>query len=175
MKKYFTPDWKINSIYFITAEALLERGYRAIIVDLDNTLLAWDQEKHTQQMAEWLEGLAQDGIKVYILSNNKLQRVAKVAEPLKIQFAANAMKPFLKSFKQAVDYLAVPNDEIVVIGDQLLTDVFGAKRFGLDAILVRPIAANDIIYTKLNRVLEKVIFKFVGIDRHADWGVTLDD
>ncbi|UUX34196.1 YqeG family HAD IIIA-type phosphatase [Fundicoccus culcitae] len=175
MKKYFTPNWKINSIYNITAEDLLNHGYRAVIIDLDNTLLAWNQADHTVEMAEWMEEISQAQIKVYILSNNKLQRVARVAEPLKIQYSANAMKPFKKSFKKAVDHLAVPNEEIVVIGDQLMTDVFGANRFGLDSILVRPIASNDIIYTRLNRLLEKIIFKCVGIDRHADWGETLDD
>ena len=61
-----------------------------------------------------------------------------------------------------------------MIGDQVMTDVIGANRNHLKSILVKPIAPNDNIYTIINRMLEKLAFKIVGIDRTGDWGNTLE-
>lgn len=174
MKKYVTPTWKINSIYSIRGADLSAHGYRAAVVDLDNTLLAWDVLEHSEEMAEWIADLEQAGISVYLLSNNNPGRVAKVADPLALPYTASALKPLSKSFKAAVDHLATPNENIVVIGDQIMTDVIGANRFGLDVILVKPIAQNDIIYTWFNRKLEALIMKIIGIDRIGDWGNSLE-
>lgn len=174
MKKYVTPTWIINSIYSIKGSDLSKHNYRAAIVDLDNTLIAWNEWEHSQAMANWIIDLKQAGIKVYLLSNNNQGRVAKVADPLELPYTASALKPLSKSFKVAVDHLATPNDQIVVIGDQVMTDVMGANRFGLDVILVKPIAQNDIIYTWLNRKLEAFILKLIGIDRKGDWGNSLE-
>lgn len=174
MKRFITPTWTINSIYSIKGQDLLKHGYRAVIVDLDNTLIAWNQWEHTVEMAEWMIDLRQAGVKVYLLSNNNHSRVAKVADPLEVPFTAGALKPLSKNFKLAVDHLTTPNENIVVIGDQVMTDVIGANRFGLDVILVKPIAQNDNIYTWLNRSLEKVALKIVKIDRKGNWGNKLD-
>lgn len=174
MKRFITPTWTINSIYSIKGLDLLTRGYRAVIVDLDNTLIAWNQWEHTHEMEEWIKDLRQAGVKVYLLSNNNHNRVAKVAEPLEVPFTAGALKPFKKNFKLAVDNLVTDNEHIVVIGDQVMTDVIGANRFGLDVILVKPIAQNDNIYTWINRNLEKIALKIVGIDRKGNWGNQLD-
>jgi len=174
MKRYIKPTWTINSIYSIKGLDLLKHGYHAAIVDLDNTLLAWNQWEHTEEMADWITDLRESGIKVYLLSNNKFNRVAKVAEPLDVPFTSGALKPFRKNFKIAVDNLATPNENIVVIGDQVMTDVIGANRFGLDVILVKPIAQNDNIYTWFNRTLEKFVLKIVKIDRKGNWGNELE-
>lgn len=174
MKKYVTPTWYINSIYSIKGSDLKAHNYSAAIVDLDNTLIAWDEWEHSQEMADWILDLKESGIKVYLLSNNNHGRVGKVADPLELPFTASALKPLSKSFKAAVDHLGIPNEQVIVIGDQIMTDVIGANRFGLDVILVKPIAQNDIIFTWLNRKLEAFILKLIGIDRKADWGNSLE-
>lgn len=174
MKKFLTPTWKINSIYHIQPEDLKQHDIKAIICDLDNTLIAWNQWEHTDEMAEWLNKFKDAGIGVYLLSNNNYDRVLKVAEPLELRFTSSALKPRRKPFVTAIDELQIPHSNIAVIGDQIMTDIIGANRNNLRSILVKPIVPNDNIYTLINRTLEKIAFKLIGIKRKSDWGNTLD-
>ena len=169
-----TPTWTINSIYAIKPGDLLRHNIKAIICDLDNTLIAWNQWEHTEEMAEWLTRFKDAGIGIYLLSNNNYDRVLKVAEPLELRFTSSALKPRRKHFVLAIEDLQVPKENVAVIGDQVMTDVIGANRNHLKSILVKPIAPNDNIYTIINRMLEKLAFKIVGIDRTGDWGNTLE-
>lgn len=174
MKTLFTPTWIINSIYHIHPTDLLNHGFQAAIIDLDNTLLAWNDLEHTLEMKEWIESLLNYNIKVHLLSNNTDERVKRVAEPLGLTYTANALKPMRRNFKIAMELLEEPVEHIVVIGDQIMTDVLGASRVGMKSILVKPIAHNDIIYSWFNRRLESVILKSLNIDKQSDWGDTLD-
>ncbi len=174
MKKYFTPTWKVESIYDITPAQLIQQGIKAVIVDLDNTLLPWNEADHSEDMEKWITAMRANGLGIYLLSNNNYDRVAKVAEPLQLDFTASALKPRGKYFRYAIKDLNVAEEDIVVIGDQLITDVLGANRRGLKSILVKPMVPHDNIYTWLNRTLEKGIMKLVGIDRNEDWGSRLD-
>ena len=146
MKRYITPSWTINSVYDIQPQDLLKRGYEAAIIDLDNTVIAWNNMNYTEEMADWISRMTQAGVKIYILSNNKAERVAKVAEPL----------------------------GIIMIGDQIMTDIIGANRAKMASILVKPIARNDNFYTWANRAIERLALKLVGIKRKGDWGGQLD-
>lgn len=174
MKNLFSPTWFINSIYSIQPEDLKRHGFEAAICDLDNTLIAWNEYEHTEEMSTWVRQMQSAGIQIYLLSNNNSDRVAKVASPLEVPFTASALKPLRRNFSIAIDNLKIDNDKIVVIGDQMMTDIIGANRRGLKSILVKPIAKNDNIYTWINRSIERMIMKKNGIDRFSDWGDTLD-
>ena len=99
MKRYITPSWTINSVYDIQPQDLLKRGYEAAIIDLDNTVIAWNNMNYTEEMADWINRMTQAGVKIYILSNNKVERVAKVAEPLGIPYKAGALLSGLTELK----------------------------------------------------------------------------
>lgn len=174
MRKYIEPTWRINSVYAIQPEELVREEIRGVIVDLDNTLIAWNQYEYTNEMRDWIDEVRAEGIQVYILSNNTQDRVSKVADPLGVPFTAGAMKPTGNGFQRAIDVLNLPLEEIAVIGDQVMTDVIGANLKGLQSILVKPIARNDNIYTQINRLLERLAFRYLGINRHGDWGDTLE-
>ena len=166
MKRYITPSWTINSVYDIQPQDLLKRGYEAAIIDLDNTV--------TEEMADWISRMTQAGVKIYILSNNKVERVAKVAEPLGIPYKAGALKPRRKNFQLALDALGTSQANTIMIGDQIMTDIIGANRAKMASILVKPIARNDNFYTWANRAIERLALKLVGIKRKGDWGDQLD-
>ena len=174
MKRFITPSWTINSVYDIKPQDLIEKGYRAAIIDLDNTVIAWNNADYTPEMAAWIEAMQQAGVQIYILSNNTNERVAKVAEPLGIGYTAGALKPRRKNFQVALDALGTTQADTIMIGDQVMTDVIGANRAKLASILVKPIAQHDNVYTWLNRTLERVALKIVGIERKGDWGQQLD-
>ena len=173
MKRYITPSWTINSVYDIQPQDLLKRGYEAAIIDLDNTVIAWNMN-YTEEMADWISRMTQAGVKIYILSNNKVERVAKVAEPLGIPYKAGALKPRRKNFQLALDALGTSQANTIMIGDQIMTDIIGANRAKMASILVKPIARNDNFYTWANRAIERLALKLVGIKRKGDWGDQLD-
>lgn len=174
MINLFKPTWYINSIYQLKPKQLKEKKIEGLIVDLDNTLLAWNQYEPTEDIKNWLKTFRDEGLEVYLLSNNKRRRVAKIAEPLDLEFSAKAFKPCRKNFKRALDLLQLSANQVVVVGDQIITDIIGANRTGLQSILVKPIVPHDNIYTWVNRTVEKILLKLQGIDRHADWGNRLD-
>lgn len=174
MKGLLTPTWTLNTPYDLKAADLLAHGIQGVIVDLDNTLLAWNVLDHTDELSQWILELRNSGVQAFLLSNNTTERVRRVAEPLDIPFQANALKPRRDKFKIAIDYMQLPKEEIVVIGDQIMTDVIGANRKGLRSILVKPIVKSDIIWSFVNRRLERLVFYWLGIDPTTDWGTTLD-
>lgn len=174
MNKYIKPTWTVNHFSDITASQLRQHQLKGVIVDLDNTLIPWNQAEASQDMVDWLLHLKEAGIGVHLLSNNTQARVSLVADPLGLTFTANALKPRRKNFALAADQLACDRDEIVVVGDQIMTDVVGANRSGMKSILVKPLVENDNVYTLINRRLERLAMKYLGISREDDWGNQLD-
>lgn len=153
----FLPNEYVKSIFEIKPGLLKEHGIKGIITDLDNTLVAWDVKVATNDVIDWFNNIQQAGIKITIISNNNEQRVRKFSEPLNIPFIASAKKPFKKSFKKATQLMGLAKEEVAVIGDQLLTDVFGGNRAGLHTILVAPIVQTDAKITTFNRKIERKI------------------
>lgn len=154
--KKLLPDLHVESIYHIDLEALKKQGVKGIITDLDNTLIEWDRPEATPELAQWLKKLKDEGFKVVIVSNNNESRVSKFSDPLDLPFIHRARKPFHLSFKKAKEIMGLAPHEVVVIGDQLFTDILGGNRLDLYTILVIPVAQTDGFFTRINRQLEKL-------------------
>lgn len=158
---YFKPTWMVESVYQLTPEQLKKRHISGIITDLDNTLIAWDSLDGTPEMAKWLQTMTDADIPVVIVSNNSKKRVQRVADNFGIHYLAVAKKPSRRGMRKALEILKMPKDDVVMVGDQLLTDIFGANRLGLRSILVKPIVQSDGIITTFNRNIELKIYKRV--------------
>ena len=50
-------------------------------------------------------------------------------------------------------------EEIASVGDQIFTDVIGAKRCNMQSILVKPVDCRDFWYTKWKRPFENWLIK----------------
>lgn len=174
MAKLLQPTWKINSIYDIKPQDLLDHNIEAAIIDLDNTLIAWNEWEHSQEMANWIEEMLQAEIKLFLLSNNNEHRVKKACAPIGVPYKSMALKPLPMAFRHALSHLETAKEKTVIIGDQIMTDIIGANTNKIRSILVKPVAPNDNIYTQLNRALEKIVFKSIGVDPTKDWGDTLE-
>jgi len=151
----FLPNKHVNHIYDITPAFLQSENKKGIIVDLDNTLVPWDMAHATEEVIEWLKKMKEAGIQVTIFSNNNADRVSIFAEPLEAPFVSRAKKPFRRAFLKAQKMMNLNKEEIIVVGDQLLTDVLGGNRAGFYTILVVPIVESDAPITKFNRRLER--------------------
>ena len=157
MLKFFIPSIHVKSIYQISPEFLKDRGIKGIITDLDNTLIEWDRPNATPELIEWFKQMEQNGVKVTVVSNNNEKRVKSFAEPLGIPFIPKARKPMGRAFIKALKIMGLSKKEVVVIGDQLLTDVLGGNRNGFQTILVVPVASTDGFLTRINRKIERKI------------------
>ena len=168
MLKRLIPDLFVKSIYDIDYKALKQRGVKAIITDLDNTLVESDRADATPELVNWLNRLQAMGFQVIIVSNNNETRVSKFAHPLNIPYIHAARKPFQTPFRKALYRLNATAEQTVVIGDQLFTDVLGGNRLGLFTILVVPVVEREGFWTKINRAFEKIVFRWMdtrGIKR----------
>lgn len=162
MFERFKPTWMLNSIYSLTPADLKRHGIKAILTDLDNTLIAWNQpQAHNDQIKKWLVMMNEEDISVIIVSNNNHRRLQKFAQPLGINFIARAGKPFGFGVKRAKKQLNLTDDQIVLVGDQLLTDIAAANRTNIRSILVKPLVDSDAWNTKINRLLEKVVSHYL--------------
>ena len=97
----YKPTWMVEAIYQITPEQLKMHGFRAVLTDLDNTLIAWNNPNGTKELIDWLKMMDDAGIPVVVVSNNKASRVAKALESFQLGFVARAMKPFAVGIKNA--------------------------------------------------------------------------
>lgn len=169
MYNNFLPNEYVKDVYQLSANDFLNRGIKGIITDLDNTLVAWDRPDATPEIATWIKEMQDAGLKVTILSNNNELRVKSFCEPIDTPFIFSARKPLSKSFKKALHEMQLKKEEVVMIGDQLMTDILGGNRFGLYTILVVPVASSDGVMTKFNRQLERRVMKTLKRKGMISW------
>jgi len=167
--RLFLPNEYVKDIFRMTPEKLKNKGIRGVITDLDNTLVEWDRPDATAEIIEWMRDMREAGIHVTIVSNNNEERVKAFSEPLGIPFIHRARKPMGKAFRQAVRQMGIPKEQVVVIGDQLLTDIFGGNRSGLHTVLVVPVASSDGLATRFNRKVERMIMRKLERQGLIDW------
>lgn len=156
----FYPDEYIDSAYSIDYRRLKDEGYKGIIYDIDNTLVEHGMPA-TERSVELFKRLAALGFKCIVLSNNKEPRVKSFAEAngSGLQYIYKADKPLKKGYIKAMELLGTDIDNTVFIGDQIFTDVWGAKRLGIHCILTKPINPQEEIQIVLKRYLEKPIIR----------------
>ncbi|WP_053219174.1 YqeG family HAD IIIA-type phosphatase [Virgibacillus senegalensis] len=169
MLKRFLPNEQVKSVLEIRPEDLKARGIKGIITDLDNTLVAWDVAMATPEVTAWFKLMTDHEIKITIISNNKEERVKLFSEPLNAPFVYGARKPLGQAFKKATKQMGLERDEIVVIGDQIMTDVLGGNSAGFYTILVVPIVETDGKLTKINRKIERRILGWMRKKGMITW------
>jgi len=133
----------------------VREGVRGVLVDLDNTLLPWNSSEIPPAHCAWLEEARARGISVCVISNNHTTRVEGALRELGIPYVSSARKPLRIGFVRALRRLGLPPEACIVVGDQLLTDVWGAHRMGMRAALVRPVVPTDGPHTRVNRFFER--------------------
>lgn len=153
--KNFIPDLYTDTIYDIDIEALKNAGIRAVISDIDNTLVPYSEPVPTESVSEWYEKIRKAGISVALVSNNCAERVTTFNGQTSYPAIADAHKPSKKPLAILMDKLGVKPHETVMLGDQIFTDVLSGRLAGTYCILVKPIKDRTDILTRSKRVLER--------------------
>ncbi len=159
MLKTFYPDDYIASTYVIPFEELYKKGYRGLIFDIDNTLVPHGAPADERAITLF-ERLREIGFDTCLISNNQESRVKPFADRVGSKYVFDAHKPSTKNYKKAMGLMKTSKENTLFVGDQLFTDVWGAKRTGMKSILVKPIHPKEEIQIVLKRYLEKIVLFF---------------
>lgn len=165
MLRLFRPDYYVDSFTNVTLEMLKELKIDGLLIDVDNTLAAWNSMLVDEKVVEHVFLLKQNGVKICLISNNDSARVIPVANLLEVPFISEAKKPLAASFIKGAALLQLPSDRVGIVGDQLMTDMLGGGRAGLKRILVTPLPGREFFGTKFNRFMEKIIMDITGIKK----------
>lgn len=159
MLEKLLPDERRDSVYELDLEGLWNRGVRGIIFDLDNTLGPWGFSELDGQVLRFLQSVKTQGFRLGFLSNHEgdgRQRLLASLDGQPVVFKAG--KPCAAGFRRLLQRMDLPPKQVAMIGDQIFTDVFGAKRLGLYTILVRPVdPTREDIFVRFRRFLERIV------------------
>ncbi len=155
----FFPNLIVDSINDIKLNVLQENNIKGLIIDIDNTLVAWDIKEADERAMRWIAYFKEQGIRVCLVSNNTEDRVVKFNEKLKLFAVHRANKPRRAPFIKALNHLQTKPEETAMIGDQIFTDVLGGNRLNMFTILVTPISQKEFPFIRVKRFFEKIILK----------------
>jgi len=161
MLKKFIPQIYQKDIYHINYEILKNKKIKLIIFDLDNTISLVDETIPNKKTKEFINNLALD-FKIIVASNNTKQRVGEFCKELNCEYLYSSLKPTKKIFRIIKKKYNFQNNEIAIIGDQLVTDIFLGNRCKLLTILVDPLGKKDLKITSFNRFIEDKIKKKIN-------------
>ena len=131
------PHKKFSCVCDITPSLLAEMGIKGIVLDIDGTLMKTKDKWPKDEVMNWITLLQENGILIYVLSNNKHpDRVKKFSEAIGAKWMYLSRKPFKKGFINASKELGLKSNEIGVVGDQIFTDMLGARLCGMKGLIV---------------------------------------
>lgn len=159
MLEKFYPDEYLDSTYEIDFEKLREEGYRALIFDIDNTLVPHGLPADERAKALFVR-LKALGYQIMLLSNNKEPRVKMFNDVVQVSYIYKAGKPNPANYIKAMEQMKADRSNTLFVGDQIFTDIWGAKKAGIRTILVKPIHPKEEIQIVLKRYLEKIVLFF---------------
>lgn len=151
------PKELLNKVEEITIEFIQRNKLKALILDVDNTLIDYNKNL-SEEKIKWAKNLRGQGVKLYILSNsNNKEKVENVANALNIPYVLFARKPLKSGFLAIQKELQLNPEQVGVVGDQIFTDVLGGNRCKMFTILVEPIDKKDLLITAWKRPIEEKI------------------
>jgi len=153
------PSDYVTSIFEIDYENIKKQGIKSLFFDLDNTIIAYDETELSEKHLSFFKTLKED-FNLVIISNSGYKRVSQALHKLDVFYVYHSAKPTQIGLKKALKMVQTKKEETLLIGDQLMTDVLGASRFGISSILVKAVRKkSDRWMTRINRRIEKSVLK----------------
>ena len=160
----FKPTKYYKSVFDINYNLLKEENIKVLIFDLDNTIITYDEVTPRDEVIELFQKLNND-FKVFIASNNVKEKVRRIGKSLNVHGFYSVIKPSIRIKKLLLKKYDVKMEEVAIIGDQIVTDIFMGNRLHMRTILVDPLGDRDLKITFFNRFLENRLMKRMKIKR----------
>lgn len=148
-----------KSIYDIDVEFFVHQNVKTLLIDLDNTLDSYKLFHPTERAFVLIKKIQDAGIKPIIVSNNKGKRVSSYANDLHVPYINSAMKPFAGKINKFIAANNLNKDEVMLVGDQMITDVGAGNRAKIRVVLTDKIVKEDQWTTHVNRIFGRRIRK----------------
>ena len=158
MVEKFMPDIYQKSIYYINYDKLYKKGIRLLLFDLDNTITPSHVHKPTKRLIKLFDELKDKGFKIVIFSNSTKHRIEPFKSELGVDASAFSLEPKKDKYLKIMERFKYKHTEVAAIGDQLITDIYGANKLDITSVLVNPLTPKDYTITWFNRMLEKIIY-----------------
>lgn len=152
----WVPYLAVRRVSDIPLELLVLRGIRAVVFDLDNTLVPYGSSEVPEDVARWLEEFRRRGLTGALVSNTLPGRARALASRLGWPAVGGWPKPNPGRLRRAMALLGATPATTASVGDQLFTDVWPANLLGLFTILVEPLHPREFPTTRLVRWLERL-------------------
>ena len=156
MFRLLTPHHRIASVSELTPERLRGLGLESLLLDADGNAESLHERGVRPGVAEWLGTLKQAGFGLCLVSNGLGERIGRFAERVGLPFVPQAMKPFPRGCRQAMQKMRFRLESTAMVGDQLFADVMAGRLAGLTTFLVEPIhPEEEPWFTRLKRPPER--------------------
>ena len=153
----FFPDIYVKSVFELPLEDLKKLGIRGLVFDIDNTVAPFDVAEPDEEIVELFAFLRKEGFKLCILSNNTKERVQLFNRRLGALAIHKGGKPGIKKLNRAMEIMGTTPKTTAMVGDQVFTDVWAAKRCGMRSFLVPPIKDKTTLFFRFKRLLERPV------------------
>lgn len=154
---WFLPTIAVRQLIDVPVSLLREMGVEAVFLDVDNTIALHGSMEPFEGTVEWTRRVREAGMKILILSNNLKKRVGPLADQFGLPYVCFSQKPFPLGLPYARKMLGVDSDKIVLIGDQIFTDILGANWHGMQSILLVPAQEEGGLSFRFRRSIEKPV------------------
>ncbi|MCD8196539.1 MAG: HAD-IIIA family hydrolase [Lachnospiraceae bacterium] len=148
------PNQAVYSAYDLDWETL-SMVYRGVMFDIDNTLVPHGApaDERAKRLFVRLRGL---GMGTMLVSNNGEERVRPFAEQVDSGYVCKAGKPKAGGYLEAMRRMGTTPANTLFVGDQIFTDIWGARRAGVFTILTDPLdPSTDEPQIVVKRLLER--------------------
>ena len=156
--KNLYPKYTYEKVEDIPYDLIKKDGIKLILMDMDNTLID-NRGQYSKGLRKWIKEIKSKGVELYIVSNSFSTKVVKrISKELGVKYYYKASKPRRKGFRAVCEhYPDISKKEILMIGDQLFTDVWGGNRYNINTCLVRRINKRENIVSAVKRPFERLI------------------
>ena len=149
------PDFMLKNIFCITPQLLEEGGIKLLLLDVDNTLSIYRENKPVDGVKQWIAQMKKCGISLYILSNAKPKRLTQFANNVGLPYFYMSLKPLPFKMNKAIKSLGFSKNETAIVGDQLFTDILGGKLARIKTIWLEIIQPEQKLSFRIKRKIER--------------------
>lgn len=160
MRRYFCPDFYVQTYRDVTVDFLLSHNIHYLLLDIDNTFAPYEQAEPDEEILAWFGDIRAAGIFAAFVSNNGAERVELFNAKIGLPIYPKGKKPLRIHTKRAMEKLGAIPEETAVIGDQIFTDVWAGKLLGVRTILLPPIKDKRDVFTRFKRLLERPVLRY---------------